>query len=111
MTQNKIINDLVEEFRTLLDSQSIGDEPFQKAYEKLHYQPALTNWLRQALTTYGNARELQGVEKVEKGVPEKESVTITCGPCSQEESLLVEGHNTFRQIILDHIAKIKSELK
>jgi hypothetical protein len=59
-------------------------------------QPNLNkDYIRQALTTYGNARELQGVEKVEKEIQE-----VLRGRYTREDD-----------IILNHIAKVKSELK
>jgi hypothetical protein len=66
--------------------------------------------IKTTLTTYGNARELEGVEKVEKGVPEEKHATAN----NNEESKLVYlavGHNSVREKVLDHIAKVKSELK
>lgn len=56
------------------------------------------------LTTYGNARELEGVENVEKGVP------IKSEPRGAWESGEVMGWNDCRQATLDHITKIKTEL-
>jgi len=63
--------------------------------------------ITQVLTTYGNARELQGVEKVEKGVPaEKEH--------DREDSIFEDSnkaaHNICRNITLDHIERVKKEL-
>jgi hypothetical protein len=60
------------------------------------------------LTTYGNARELAGIEKVEKGVPaEKEH--------DREDSIFEDSnkaaHNICRNITLDHIERVKKELK
>lgn len=43
------VEGIVEEFQTILKNQSIGDEPFQKSYELLHFQPLLIKWLRTTL--------------------------------------------------------------
>jgi hypothetical protein len=64
--------------------------------------------VKKALTTYSNARALEAVEKVEKGVPEKIPEFVAVSP---EDALNIEGYNKCRQATLDHIAKVKSELK
>jgi hypothetical protein len=52
----------------------------------------------------GNAREREGVEKVEKEVPARNE--------AKSDSIeFANGYNTARILILDHIATIKSELK
>jgi hypothetical protein len=57
------------------------------------------------LITYGNSRALEAVEKVEKGVPTKSE------PRGAWESGEVMGWNDCRQAILDHIERVKKELK
>jgi hypothetical protein len=64
----------------------------------------LENDIIKVLTTYGNARELQGVEKVERGVPRE---IREDGYTGWDEAFM---HNTCRQATLDHITKVKSEL-
>jgi hypothetical protein len=72
----------------------------------------LENDIIKALTTYGNARELQGVEKVEKGVPEKSELKFNRNvPGYDEANAEQDGWNDCRQATLDHTAKVKSELK
>jgi hypothetical protein len=66
------------------------------------------HWLRTTLTTYGNARELEGVEKVEKGVPEAIYLPVES---TENDHLKAVGSNLLRKAVLEHIATIKSELK
>jgi hypothetical protein len=63
----------------------------------------LENNIIKALTTYGNARELQGVEKVEKGVPARNDA-------ESDSIAFANGFNTARIATLDHIERIKKEL-
>jgi hypothetical protein len=71
--------------------------------------------MTEALTTYGNARELEGVEKVEKGVPHKQQgVEEEIQRGGSVTKVDIEGEqcwNACRQATLDHIAKVKAELK
>jgi hypothetical protein len=71
------------------------------------------DWLRAALTTYGNARELEGVEKVEKRLPTVEQVMIPslmAGRFEFERVYFLTGKDEYRKATLDHITKIKTEL-
>jgi hypothetical protein len=52
------------------------------------------------LSTYGNTRELEAVEKVEKGVP---------APLDKSY-YAAEVQHTCRQATLDHIERVKKEL-
>jgi NAD(P)H-flavin reductase len=76
----------------------------------------LENDIIKVLTTYGNARELQGVEKVRKGVPEEVSLFPMADHHMtdqelRDEEMRIFGMNYRRKTVLDHIAKVKSELK
>jgi len=96
-------------------------EELLKPFEWLKDYPALPDPecshsvyddIKRALTTYGNARELQGVEKVKKGVPEEiRTGTFTKeweggGHITEDGSI---GFSLCRQATLDHIERIKKE--
>jgi hypothetical protein len=72
--------------------------------------------LKAFVTTYGNARALEAAEKVEKGVPaEVPTLAVLAGGGSKPSEYYRAGENwgsnNCRQATLDHIAKVKSELK
>ena len=58
------IEGIVEEFKTILKNQSIGDEPFQKSYELMHFQPLLIKWLRTTLQSQADRYEKEKGEMV-----------------------------------------------
>jgi hypothetical protein len=71
------------------------------------------HWLRTTLTTYGNARELQGVEKVANIIRElryhEDSIShlISRGGIDWQN---MQGKMSAFNEALNHIAKVKSEL-
>jgi len=62
--------------------------------------------ITKALTTYGNARELIGIEKVEKFVKNQ----LITDPDTKDHPLN-ELRNEETQATLDHIERVKKELK
>lgn len=98
------IEKILEELDNFIDNTVYNECPYI-VYSQLK---DLVSELSTTLTTYGNARELAGIEKVEKGVPEKEQRTILDSKNSRNYAI---GYNVCRQTTLDHIAKVKSELK
>jgi hypothetical protein len=82
-----------------VDNAASGGDLNSKEYVREYLTPKLL----ELLTTYGNQRELEGVEKVEKGVPPMNSESW--------DKEYRDGYRKARQTTLDHIAKVKSELK
>jgi hypothetical protein len=79
----------------------------------------MVDWLRTTLTTYGNAREEEIMWKVREGVPEElpaqeleKGKSYTPSEIGQKLSDVgrYSGHNTCRQIILDHLQSLEEEL-
>jgi hypothetical protein len=92
---------IVEEFDAFLDKYT-GKHDKDSWIKQTLYEDTvqvrkdlIVKEFRTTLTTYGNARELQGVEKVEKKIQE-----VLKGRYTREDD-----------IILEHIAAVKSELK
>lgn len=104
---------IVEEFRTRFDSLLGKPVCCQMKNNDCGcdghtYADEAVAFIEDTLTTYGNARELQGVEKVEKGMPAIQEL-----PSSLQDPagfMRVTGFNNCRQATLDHIAKVKTEL-
>jgi hypothetical protein len=65
------------------------------------------DFIRNALTTYSNQRELEGIEKVEKGVPDFQDPDLANNNHNQVYRV---GHSDCRQATLDHIERVKKEL-
>jgi hypothetical protein len=114
MKDSQEIERIVEEFESTW-SDFIGDIEFGEAFAHLAQDPEvpfvlpeMAHWLRTTLTTYGNARAVEAVEKVEKGVPEAIYLPVES---TENGHLKAVGSNLLRKAVVDHIAAIKSELK
>ena len=96
----KIVSDFCKEFQA---DRGFGEQPqfVGGAFDINDY----IDWLRSTLTTYGNARELQGVEKCIKLSDEIE-LREPDGGTKQWMAF-----KAFRNAMRDHIAQVKSELK
>jgi hypothetical protein len=96
------INENSYEILEKLDTKTNG-ERIARAISYNTARSEYRDWLRTKLTTYGNSRALEAVEKVEKGVPE----------CREDFDYDSDerGYNECRAVILDHIERVKKELK
>jgi hypothetical protein len=94
---------IVEEFKGL-PFPDMTEDAFSVYDEK---SEALNNWLRTTLTTYGNARELEGEKKaVEEFESKRDADSCECDNCNRWRK-----YRKNKLSYIDHITKVKRELK
>ena len=101
------IERIVEEFTDNYDSEGKdGGIVFSTGFNGI----LIEEWLKDILTTYGNARELQGVEKVEdqyasdiKVLKESHEIMLDAISCMTLEAFMIWSEH--------RKTKVKSELK